>query len=396
MFSGNTKLLDDAVDYTLDAALASARAEAELDDFGTDEFVEPLRLLIKYSTSEIPFKPAGLYNFKTTIQRYLVNRLRLARDLKDHPEILEEDVSDPIMILGMPRTGTTKLQRLLSADSQNQSTAFWRLLNPAPFPGETANKPEDRIAFAKIVEDALRANTTFTSSHEVTAEEAEESSYLPIQSFDHILLYSIYPSASYLEWTRSRSPIEAYRYKKKLLQYLQWQDGGRKSRRWILKNPGALGHLSPLVDVFPHITFVQSHRNLAEVLPSYCRLIETMLEPLVELGDLHEFGQAQIDYWNPEFKRNAEQRKTLGAKLRIIDEPYLNIVKDPVAIARKVYELAGMTLSSEGEEKMRQWSRDNEQHKHGKAEYSLARYGLTEVGITDAFGHLDDEIISDT
>ena len=396
MFSGNTKILDDAVNYTLDVALASARAEAELDDFGSDEFIEPLRFLIKYSCEEVPFKPAGLFNFKSTIQRYLVNRLRLARDLRDHPEILEEDVSDPIMILGMPRTGTTKLQRLLSADTQNQSTAFWRLLNPAPFPGESSNKPEDRIAFAKIVEDALRANTTFTSSHEVTAEEAEESSYLPIQSFDHLLLYAIYPSASYLEWTRSRSPIEAYRYKKTLLQYLQWQDGGRKGRRWILKNPGALGHLSSLVEVFPKISFVQSHRNLAEVLPSYCRLIETMLEPLVELENLHEFGKAQIDYWNPEFKRNAEQRKTLGTRLKIIDEPYLNIVKNPFATARKVYELAGMTLTPDREDKMRQWSEGNQQHKHGKAEYSLERYGLTKDSIKDAFGHLDDQWESQT
>ncbi|MEM1156443.1 MAG: sulfotransferase, partial [Pseudomonadota bacterium] len=113
MFQGDTQIDTSNGDLSLEQALAAAREESGLSDFGDEGFLEPLQAFIDGVNRDLSLTAMGDINFRATVQRLLVNRLRIERDIRYHPEILDEDVSDPIMILGMPRTGTTKLQRLL-------------------------------------------------------------------------------------------------------------------------------------------------------------------------------------------------------------------------------------------------------------------------------------------
>lgn len=385
MFQGNTRLSHQDGPYTVDFALAGAREEAGLTDFGDDSFLEPLRKLIECVQSDVAFTPMGLLNFKSTIQRFLVNRLRFQRDVTAHPEILDEDVSDPIMILGMPRTGTTKLQRLISADPQMQKLSLWKLLNPAPFDGERPGEPTGRLAFARIVEEATRANADFTTSHETAADEADEDSFLLLLTFDYVMLYCIFPSASYLAWVRDRPTLPPHAFEKKMLQYLQWQDGGRRGRRWVLKNPGGIGFLKALHHTFPRATFIHSHRDMVEVIPSYCRLMESIYVPLLEPIDLRRHGREVLEYWGPEVARYAKERAELGDAITMIDVPYLDIVRDPMPTILEAYARAGIPFIADSEAAINAWSAANRQHKHGKAIYSLERYGLTREMIAEAF-----------
>jgi len=209
-------------EFNLDSVLDSARTEAGLDDFGDEGFVEALAKMLETVAAEVRFKPAGLLNFKAMNQRLLVNRLRYQRDVTRHPEILEEDVSDPIMILGMPRTGTTKLQRMMSADPNAIPLLLWMAQNPAPFPGELPGAPEGRIAFARAIQEAqAEQNPDFLASHERTAEDADEDSDLLLGAFDYVMLYIIDPAPSFLAWVQERSRLPAYRYQMQLRQHLQ-------------------------------------------------------------------------------------------------------------------------------------------------------------------------------
>ena len=385
MFQGSTQLRHEGERYTAEIAIEGAREEAGLQDFGDPAFLEPLQALIECVQSDVTFTPVGVLNFKATVQRFLVNRLRLQRDLAAHPEILEEDVSDPIVILGMPRTGTTLLQRLISADPRMQKLALWKLLNPAPFDGESPGNPVGRLAFAKLVEDATRANPDFTIAHETAAEEADEDSYLLLLSFDYAMLTLIFPSASYLAWVRQRPRLPAHRFEKTLLQYLQWQDGGRRGRRWVLKNPGAVGHLRALHETFPKAVFVHSHRDMAEVMPSYCGLMEAIYRPLLEPVDPHRIGREALDYWGHEMSRYARDRAELGDAITMIDLPYLDLVRDPIAAVRTIYRHAGIDFTEEASAAIRGWFAANPQHKHGKANHSLERYGLSPERIAATF-----------
>ncbi len=385
MFQGDTAVDLESGPFTLERALLAAKEESGLKDFGDTGFLEPLEVLIDCVNRDLSFTAAGEINFRGSVQRLLANRLRVQRDLSAHPEILSEDVSDPIMILGMPRTGTTKLQRLLSADPQFQGLPLWQLLNPAPFAEEVPGDPVQRIAFAKMVEDATRANADFTTSHETAALEVDEDSYLLLMTFEYPLLYSLYPSSSYLSWVRDRDRLPPHQYEMRLLQYLQWQNEGRQGRRWVLKNPGAVGCLSALKETFPGITFVHSHRDMQEVMPSYCRLMEAALNPLLEVVDPIQHGRNSLDFWSHEMARYSRDRTELADKLNIIDVPYLDLVKNPMALVKDIYTHCALTFSDAALESMRKWEQANQQHKHGKARYSLKQYGLNAEQIDAAF-----------
>ncbi len=376
--------------FDFDHVVKSARQNAGLDDFGPDPFEEPLRMLLKCAASEVRFKPAGLMNFEMSVQRWLVNRLRYVDATKRDPEILDEDVSDPIIILGMPRTGTTKLQRMMSANPTAISLPLWKVQNPAPFPDEVPGSPEGRIAFARAIQEAqLENNPEFLASHERAAEEAEEDSDLLLFALDYLMMYIITPSPTLLTWLRGRSSLNAYSFQAKLLQFLQWQEGGKKGRRWILKNPGHIGNLDSIAAVYPNATMVHLHRNLLDVVPSYCRLIESIHQELFEDVDPLWIGQDTLNYWGPEFKRQAAQRQSLADGVKLMDASYDSVVSDPLSIVEEAYELAGTPLPDDSKNAMIAWNEQNTQHKHGKPDYSMERYGLTEAAIEEAFGTLD-------
>ncbi|MEM8563010.1 MAG: sulfotransferase [Pseudomonadota bacterium] len=385
MFQGDTQVETGTGDLTLEQALTAAKAESGLSDFGDEAFLEPLQAFIDGVKRDLSLSAMGDINFRATVQRLLVNRLRIERDIRSYPEILDEDVSDPIMILGMPRTGTTKLQRLLCCDGQFHGLPLWQLLNPAPFDGERAGDPAQRLAFARAVEEATRANPAFTASHETSALEVDEDSFLMLMTFDYPLLFSLFPSRTYLHWVQQRDRSAAHRYQRRLLQYLQWQNGGRAGKRWILKNPGAIGCIAALQAVFPNITFVHSERSMLEVMPSYCRLMEAALTPLLESLDPISHGQDSLHYWQYEMQRFRDDVNELGEDLRMLSVSYLDIVKDPMAVVRDIYSLCSLKLAADAEKAMASWQQSNRQHKHGKAQYSLEQYGLTSEQIGLAF-----------
>ena len=141
---------------------------------------------------------------------------------------------------------------------------------------------------------------------------------------------------------RTRSPLPAHRYERTLLKYLQWQQGGRAAGRWILKNPGHVGHLKALHAVFPRATYVHSHRDMIEVLASYCHLIESIYKPLYVDVDPREVGRQALLYWGPELARYERDRAELGTHVTILDVPYRGITDDPYPIVREIYARAGI------------------------------------------------------
>jgi hypothetical protein len=124
---------------------------------------------------------------------------------------------------------------------------------------------------------------------------------------------------------------------------------------------------------------------MAEVLASYCHLIESIYKPLYLDVDPREIGRQAILYWAPELERYARERAELGDRISILDVPYRGITDDPYPIVREVYSRAGIALTAEAVAAMRTWSDRNQQHKHGKAVYRLERYGLTVDDIRRAF-----------
>ena len=164
-----------------DVLLSEAARLSGLSDVGDDRFVHALRMMTRYYAEDIQVDEAGLRLVRSTIIRQLVNRARFAEDLRKHPEILDEDVSDPLVIIGLPRSGTTKSHRMMGVDPNLLKTYMWQLTNPAPFPDARAGEPDPRIAAARSDEPLIHASDTneaLRAGHLYGAEEVQSDIWL--------------------------------------------------------------------------------------------------------------------------------------------------------------------------------------------------------------------------
>jgi hypothetical protein len=375
--------------------LGAAQAEAGLDDFGDRQFVEPLTVLVDAVVREAGLSDLGVIGWKATVQSSLVNRLRMVRDLRDHPEILDEDVSDPIVILGLPRTGSTKLHRMMAAHPGVQRLPLWRLLNPAPLPGwvRGSTEPDARMAVAKMYEELMwQTAPDVMAGHPMAADQVDEETLLMETNFELSVLGMRLHVPSYLEWLACRSPGPTYEHLRTQLRYLQWQDGGARGRRWLLKSPLHLGRLDTLVEHFPGAILVQTHRHPATVIPSMARLNESYRRTQCDVVDLDDIGATQVAIWAPALSRTLEQRRTLG--LDVIDVQFSEIVQGPFDVIGEAFGRAGLEVGEPDSAPMLAAAASPRQGS-GTHEYSLGRYGLTDAGIRSAFGAYIDAFIKE-
>lgn len=372
----------------LDAALKESGTGAR--EFRDTGFIANMEHVLQIPNN-IPISQTGLQIMLVNSTRFLVNRARWEADVERHPEILDEDVDDPIVVLGLPRSGTTKMQRFLSADPALQATPAWAMWNPAPFPGEERGDPTPRRQWAAAMMNAVtNTGDTYQKMHEFAADEAEESSFIPIMNFDSIGQFITAPDYSYLEWFRSIDRRSSQAYLKQMLKYLQWQQGGKRGP-WLLKNPCNTGEFLEVFDVFPKATFVTSRRDIYKTMGSSMRMGTEILQNTFDPLDPKFVGQYTVDIWAYETNRYLQQVRDKGPEVRLLEVDYNQSINDGIGVARDLYDLAGLPWSREGEAAMRQWEVDNPRHKLGSYGYSLEDYGWSEEKIAEAFGPVAEE-----
>ncbi len=375
---------------TLQPMLDGALREAGATAFDDTSFIPALEQALQIPV-RLDMSVRGLQGLQANFTRYLVTRLRYEADVAKHPEILDEDVSDPIVVLGWARSGTTKLQRFLSADPRFQATPAWAMFNPAPFPGEKPGDPTPRIEWANAMMNAVtNCNDTYQVMHEFEASEADESSFIPMGNFDSVSQCVTTPEPVYLEWARQQSRIPAIEYTRKMLQYLQWQQGGKRGP-WLIKNPLNTGELAEMAEVFPNATFVTSKRDLVTTMGSCMRMMSEILTNTFDPLDMKFVGDVTVEYAVYELNRYVRQREALKGNVRLHEISYGRCVKDAMNVAREVYALAGLPWTAEGEAAMRGWEEGNPRHKLGAYGYSLEDYGWSEGKIRAAFGPIEEE-----
>lgn len=374
----------------VDGMLRAASEEARLEDFGPEPFGPPLERFVHGVATEGRINEIGLMLVKGDIHRFLVNRLRFQDDLKRHPEILDENVSDPIVITGLPRTGTSKVHRMMSSAANVQKLLFWRLLNPAPIPGSVSGDVDPRIAAAEQLTDMLGNFPDFQAAHPTQFDEVDEDLLLYEFTFETVVATFRFRMPSYLEQILNAPLRHTYDYVKSILQYLQWQDGGKRDRPWILKTPVHLDHLDLVMQTYPNATVVHCHRDPTEVIPSFARTVEATRGLGSDDIDAGELGDEQLRIWSGAMARNLELRDELGQRLSIVDLQYALIKNDPIAAITQVYEAAGRRFSPADATRMQEWAAANPQYRFGHHRYSLEVFGLTEERVHMAFSDYED------
>jgi len=368
------------------ARLMTEVSEQEgLSDYGDPVFVEPMTRMLDSVLSEARLNQAGAMGLELDARRWLGNRLRMRADVTRHPEILDEDVSDPIVIVGVPRTGTTKLQRVLARDPGVQSIPFWQILNPAPFPGEQT-EPEPRILMARQVVEAMATYAPdIQELHPFAAEEPEEEIVLLEMTGRALSSVLYFDAPNYTSWLLEQPQQPLYEELRLLLQYLQWQDGGRKDRPWVLKSPMHLGRINALLDVFPRATLVHCHRDLVTSMTSTCNLVAAARLARTDSLDPLALGTFLLEWCSREWNANIEQRAQLGAATPVLDIEYTAIRDDILGVVRSIRRARGdADPSAAAEAAMLAWE-DTHSARSGPYRHSADHYGLDPDRVRDAF-----------
>lgn len=374
---------------TLDAEelIATSQRATGLTDFGATDPRESLCQLVKSLNDEACLTAQGMAGKRGALIRVLSNRLLLHNEFVKNPRIADERILKPIVILGLPRSGTTKLHRMIAADPAMQKLSLWKLLYPVQAltagPGTDVEK---RIAATEAFVDAIRvSNPPLYAGHPMLAREPDEEYFgMEISFLAHINTSSFH-TPGYEAWLDSQPFDNWYAWLKKLMQYEQYTDG-LAGRPWVLKAPHHLAHLPLLLEYFPDATVVHLHRDPSVIVPSFCALIAASRRATTYNYRPEEVGRYILRIYHRRMQLYLRDRAALAHAPAILDIPYERVVRDAPTVIGECYAAAKLPLDAAAVRAMAAWEAANAQHKHGRHQYHIADYGVTEQQIAQAFG----------
>jgi hypothetical protein len=358
-----------------DELLAAASKRTGLSDYGDPVFREPLTVLLDAFERDANLSALGRIASRGLVLQLLANRLRIEDLFRRHPEIEREEIVRPIIIAGLPRTGTTHLHNLISQDPSLRSLPYWESLEPVPDPRE---KPRADGRDPRVVrcEQGLtmvhRVMPLFPLMHEMTPDARHEEIQLLAIAFSTMLFESSYFVPSYAEWYKKSDQRPAYRYLRRCLQALQWLRG---PNRWVLKSPQHLEQQAALIEIFPDATFVQTHRDPLRITASLCTMIAYGNRMNARRVDPVSVGR----YWaarTEDLLRGSITGRAALPPAQVIDVHFKQFMKDDVATAERVLEFAGQPVTDAARAAIRAFMDANPRGKHGTIDYRLEDVGL--------------------
>jgi hypothetical protein len=368
---------DEGSRLTLDPASLKATAceQIGLDDYGSPDFEERLEVLCRALRDEGGFNAAGVMAQHGLLVGLLKNRLLIEDAVRRHPEILDQKIVAPIIICGLPRTGTTHLHNLISSDPAIRSLPYWESLEPLLAEDEhpAEGEPDPRLARTQVALSFLDAALPyFNRMHEMTVDHTHEEIQLLAIDISTMLFETTAPMPSWRDDYLARDQRPSYRYLKRILQVLQWARGGE---RWVLKSPQHLEQFPALVDTFPDATFVVTHRDPVSVTASMVMMLAYTARITRDRVDVSGIGRYWSDRLERMLRRCADERDVLPAN-QTIDVRFDEFMADDVAMVKRVYELAGQPLDERARRAMTEFMAEHPRGRHGGVVYDLPEFGL--------------------
>jgi hypothetical protein len=379
--------LGDSHPLSVESIVAEAEKRSGLSDWGDDRFMVPLRLLTRPGTAGLRLTEEGKRQLRRDLVQCLNNRLLIQDEIKRHPETTSEVISRPLFIVGLPRIGSTLLQRLLSRDPNCRPLLHWETVQPAPAPDPRTHDRDPRIQAAQDDMQAvseLFSEPTYAAMHFSDVTQPEECWLLLQNTF---LVPGPFSSMTefpeYLAWQEQQDRNEAYAYYKLQLQILQ---RNFPPAHWVLKGSDHLSNLDALLSTFPDACIVHLHRDPKEVIPSICNVAIKTWEMSNTLDDdfRADAPHKMMAGFRDDIARAIGARAQADPK-RFFDVRYPDVVADPVGVIRGIYEYFDYSFGDAFEGRIVEWLEDNPKGKHGVHQYSLEQFGLTPNGVDTFF-----------
>ncbi|MEV3902210.1 sulfotransferase [Mycobacterium sp. NPDC050551] len=373
-----------AADCPLDAAALHAKASAEtgLHDFGADDYRDRLDVFLTALQEISGLHDPGVVNFHVMLVQLLKNRLLLTDLLARHPEIHQIELLPPVVIAGLPRTGTTHLHNLLAAPTTFRTMPYWESVEPFPMPGEQGVEPDPRrlrMDAAVSVMDVVMPH--FRLMHEMTTDHVHEEIQLLANDFSTMLFETLADVPRWRDHYQGHDQAPHYRYLATQLKAMQFLRGGR---RWLLKSPQHLEQLPVLDRVFPGAVVVCTHRDPLPVALSMIAMITYSARMHRDPVPVRDTAAMWIDRLERMLAALIRDRDLLGPD-RSIDVRFDDFMADEMSVAEAVYRLADEPLTDDARAAMAGYLDGHQRGRLGRISTSWRDFGIDEEELRERF-----------
>ena len=369
------------IEFREDLALAEAREATGLSDFGDEGFREGLRVLLETYRKTARFNEKGRRRNWRRVVQLLSTRLRVQAAFEKHSQIRARAIRRPMVLTGLPRSGTSALFNLLAAHPEARPLRLWEAIFPDPLEGlEPGQSDPRRDALEAHYAKGREKNPEFTKIHYTSADTPEECVVLMAHEFCDVQMGVEVMMEPYASWFRRQDFKRTYEGYADLLRMIDWRSPGE---RWILKAPAHLWAVGVLVETFPDVAIVWTHRNPLQCVASICSMTAALMVAREDLDPL-ELGPEVMDFYATSLERGLEARESVAAD-RFIDVDYRDFVADPMKVAERIHAHFNLDFSPQSRAALQAHVAAHPQGQHGTHEYSLRQYGLTPEAVRDRF-----------
>jgi hypothetical protein len=365
------------VPLTPEALKQRARARAGLSDFGENDFEEALDVLCHSAAHDANLSMTGRLALRDQVTGALVTRLRRIDLHKTRPEIFRAPLVPPLIVLGLPRSGTTMLHRLLSLGPDARALYMWELREPIAGPG-----PDDRrrraIAQIKLMK---KMAPSLDAKHYIDIDEPEECVLLLDSSLRSPSFWMFSPVYSYIEWLKTQDPHGAYRVYREHIQIFQAQT---PHQRLTLKAPAHAGCVDALHAAVPEAMMIHTTRDPEPVVASVNSLFYTILSIFTSKLDLERMARINVAVLREATERCIAMRDSLP-KDCFTDVSYEDLLKDPIAAVAGIHRHFGLPFDPAFAGRMNEWLTNRPQHGFGTHDYSLEECGIERRWMHEQF-----------
>jgi len=372
----------------VESLIERAKQAAGSDSFGADGWQEGLERLVHSAEREAHHTAMGAAVFEGMVVDLLKQRLEVEDWFARHPEIDEQDIVQPLIGLGLPRTGSTAFSCMLGEDPHVRTLRTWEPLKLCPPPEKATYDNDPRIALAeasmKVRDERFpRAKQMLPS----TATSPTECQLIMGMDFKAQIFQAMHQVPSYVHWLHFEADLKpTYRWLKRVLKLLQWRcpsDLGPHTH-WRLKNPSHILWIDDLADVFPDVRFWMTHRDPADVIASVADLYFEYTKPFAETIDKAWLGAVNIEYCEEGMRRVIAFREA-GNDDRFFDVKFAEFQSDPWPTIEALYHWLGEEFTPEARTGMARWRDETPADKHGRRAIEPGDYGLDKQSLRARF-----------
>jgi len=373
------------LDMTIEGILAEARATTGLSDFGPMGFTERLGLLLDEVGGNANLWRFAKANFRAACVKQAANRLRNQHYCATRPEIDAVAIDRPIIIVGLPRSGTTHLENLIAADRRLRHLPVYLGAQPTPQPGEApgADGVDPRWRRSAAHWERMSQNAIMAAMHEHSPDHACGENELQMADFTTYQWEWMAEAPAWRDYLLSHDQTPHYAYGKRILRSIVHQFPS--DRRWILKGNQHSEQIPALIASYPDAFIVQIHRDPLAILQSVLTMRGLSVLAHQKSPDI----EGHVAYWVDRIER------MLRAYLRDmhavpdgqrLDILFGDVIADDVGTAQKVLGFAGLASTPESEADMRSYMNSHPRGKDGRVVYDLAGdFNLDAPALRDRF-----------